>query len=67
MSISDIEKMDPKEKLQIMELLWDSICHDPGAIASPEWHGQVLAERKEMIESGKARFLTLDELRKAHS
>ncbi|NQZ70360.1 MAG: addiction module protein [Lentisphaeria bacterium] len=67
MSISEINKMASKEKLQTMELLWDSLCHDNQEMDSPEWHGKLLAERKNKIESGTAKFLTLDELRKAHS
>ena len=30
---------------------------------SPEWHGDILAERKKMIDQGKAEFISLEELK----
>jgi hypothetical protein len=32
-------------------------------IPSPEWHREVLAERRAEIESGKAKFLTIEQLK----
>ena len=64
MSIAEIEKMTVRERLQTMELLWDSITHGSEDIEPPAWHGEILSERKKMIESGKADWLTMDELRK---
>jgi len=52
------------ERLQAMELLWDSITHSSEEIESPAWHGEILNERKKIIESGEAEWLTMDELRK---
>jgi len=64
MIISEIEKMTIHERLQAMELLWDSITHSSEEIESPAWHGEILNERKKIIESGEAEWLTMDELRK---
>ena len=64
MSISEIEKMTVHERLQTMELLWDSITHSSEEIESPSWHGEILKERKKIIESGEAEWLTMDELRR---
>lgn len=46
-----------------MELLWDSISRADSDVESPDWHAEVLSERKRLIESGEAEFLTMDELR----
>jgi putative addiction module component (TIGR02574 family) len=60
---AEIKQMSLEERLQAMELLWDSISSEPDKVVSPEWHGAVLAERMAKIESGQATFLTLDEVK----
>ena len=56
--------MSVNERLQTMELLWDSITRSGEEIEPPAWHGEVLRDRKSIIDSGKAEWLTMDELRK---
>jgi hypothetical protein len=58
-----IEKMSVTERLETMEQLWDSIVGNESKVPSPAWHGQVLAGRKARVQSGEAKFLTLDQLR----
>ena len=58
-----IERMSVTERLQVMEQLWDALCRDTEEIASPEWHRDVLADRKARAQRGEAKFLTLDQLR----
>ena len=60
---AQIERMSVAERLQVMEQLWDALCRDAGGIVSPEWHREVLADRKARAQSGEAKFLTLDQLR----
>jgi hypothetical protein len=43
--VADIERMSLEERLQTMELLWSSITRTPEAVASPDWHEEVLAGR----------------------
>ena len=45
-----------------MEALWDALCRDPSPPDSPEWHKEVLADRRRKIESGSAVFLSVDEV-----
>ena len=54
--------MSSGERVEAMELLWESFSKEGIDYPSPDWHGKVLAERSEMIESGKATWLTVDEL-----
>lgn len=51
------------ERLQTMEALWDSLIDEELEIESPEWHGDILEERKRKIEKGNAEFLSLEKLR----
>lgn len=59
---ADIEQMSLEERLQAMELLWASLARTPEAVPSPDWHGQVLAERLEKVKRGQGRFLSLAEV-----
>lgn len=59
---SQIERMSVAERLQTMEQLWDSLCHAT-ELPSPEWHRDVLADRKARALRGEAKFLTLDEVK----
>lgn len=56
--------MSSAERLQTMERLWDALCHEAEKLPSPLWHGVELSRRKARIESGEARFFTLEEARK---
>ena len=62
MSKTAIQNMSTVERLAAMEALWDALCHEGQEPASPPWHNQVLQERRQKIESGAARFLSLDEV-----
>ena len=52
------------ERLQAMEQLWDSLIREPGELASPEWHGEVVTGRIEKIAQGNAKFVDLDEVKR---
>lgn len=55
--------MSLPERLRAIEQLWDAVWREAGEVASPEWHRDILADRKVRAERGEARFLTLAELR----
>jgi hypothetical protein len=57
-----ISRMSHSERVETMELLWESFSMEGIDYPSPDWHGKVLAERSEMIASGKATWLSVDEL-----
>ncbi|MBF0241156.1 MAG: addiction module protein [Desulfamplus sp.] len=65
MEIVDIESMSTLERIQTMELLWNSLSDQKEKVDSPSWHYEILQKRKERIESGKTKFLTLEELKKS--
>lgn len=60
---SQIEKMSVTERLQAMDQLWDSLTRAGDEISSPDWHQEVLADRKARAQRGEAKFLTLAQLR----
>jgi len=61
--LSQIERMSVTERLRAMDQLWDSLSRHGDEIPSPDWHQDVLADRKARAQRGDAKFLTLDQLR----
>ena len=63
MEPSQIERMSVTERLQAIDQLWDSLNRYGDEIPSPDWHQDILADRKARALRGEAKFLTLAELR----
>lgn len=62
MNTLEIKKMSRIERIQAMELLWDSLMNEASEVESPGWHRDVLEERKRKIQSGKAEFISFEKL-----
>jgi len=58
-----LAEMTTEQKLRAMEELWTDLCRSETQVASPNWHGDVLAAREARIASGEARFSDLEEVR----
>lgn len=52
-----LESMTVAEKLNLMERLWTDLSHRPEDVPTPEWHGDVLAERIAEVREGRAQFI----------
>jgi hypothetical protein len=63
MTITEIKKMSTVERLRAMEELWDALCHEDQEIDSPAWHGDILEDRRKKIETGKAEFISIKDLK----
>ena len=63
MTAEEIEKMSISERLETIELLQESL-HKVAAerLPVPDWHTDVLDERMKRIESGEAKFYSIDEV-----
>ena len=44
-----LNQMSVREKLTAMEALWEDLSRTPEAIASPEWHKEVLENRQKRV------------------
>jgi hypothetical protein len=53
----DLGTMTTVEKLRLMEDLWQNLSADDQKLESPAWHGDVLAERDRLIESGEEKYV----------
>jgi hypothetical protein len=63
MKTIDFQNMDVQERLQTMEAIWNSLLSEVDRLKSPVWHRDTLEERKKKIQSGKAEFVTLSDLK----
>ena len=63
MLTEEIRNLPPKERIILIEEIWETLCQDSQVIDSPEWHRDTLDERRKLIESGQAVFLSIDDLK----
>jgi hypothetical protein len=56
MTVVELQNLSTEEKLQMMESLWDSLCAKAPSVDSPEWHGDLLAEREQAVRNGSDSF-----------
>jgi putative addiction module component (TIGR02574 family) len=49
-----LESLSVAEKVRLLESVWQSLCSHSGDVQSPEWHREVLEERKRRLEDGRA-------------
>ena len=63
-SLAKIEKMTISERLREMDRLWDSLVSHAETVPSPDWHGEILAQRLERLRKGEVRFHSLDEVKR---
>ncbi|MDA1055239.1 MAG: addiction module protein [Planctomycetota bacterium] len=59
-----IESMTLTEKLALMERLWSDLSRRPEDVPSPQWHGEVLAERIAAVREGRTEFVDWDAAKK---
>jgi len=60
----EISKMPHREKLAVMENLWEELSRDDSEVDMPLWHKDELDRREVLIESGEARFIDWDEAKR---
>ena len=44
------------QKLLLMEQIWADLSRHPDSTPSPEWHGDLLAKRRQSVLDGKTEF-----------
>jgi len=56
-------KLDPAERVHVAEAIWESVDTDEPAEDVQRLWREELSRRRQKIESGQARFLSVDELK----
>jgi putative addiction module component (TIGR02574 family) len=52
MSIAELHKLSPVEKLRIIEALWNDLAGDEESFASPAWHEDALRQTEAEFVAG---------------
>lgn len=64
MSIAELRKLPPDEKLKILEVLWGDLAADENSFKSPSWHQTELARTEEEFAAGKIEVLDWETAKK---
>lgn len=51
-----LDQLSTAEKISTMEYLWDDLCRHADKVASPAWHGEVLAQRAQSVADENSTF-----------
>jgi hypothetical protein len=51
-----LKDMTIQEKLAVLESIWEDLARTPEAIESPDWHKDILDERRQGLAEGTAGF-----------
>ena len=52
-----LEEMTIRERLQLMDRIWDSLLSHEDELPSPDWHKEVLDKRRKNLSEGRERRL----------
>ena len=63
MSISEVKRLPLAEKLQIMEAIWDDLRAQAERVPVPQWHRDLLDERRKAVEEGREELLNWDKIK----
>ncbi len=55
-----LDKMTLADKLATMEAIWADLSNRPDDLPSPEWHKEILEDRRRQVAEGKLRFIEWD-------
>ena len=56
-ALDTLHQLPLKEKLFVMEALWDDLSQTEAGLPVPQWHRDVLDERESQIAAGTAKFI----------
>ena len=56
-ALDTLHQLPLKEKLFVMEALWDDLSQTEAGLPVPQWHQDVLDERESQIANGAAEFI----------
>jgi len=63
MTVADISKLSLREKLQVMEAIWEDLRGRVDVMDVPEEHRQILDDRRARVESGESMVLPWDRVK----
>ena len=64
MSIAELRKLPPVEKLRIIEALWGDLAVDEDAFESPAWHEEELKKTEADFAAGRVEAIDWEDAKK---
>ena len=64
--LEELHKLSKKDKIKLVQMLWDDIANDHDFVDLPDEHKRILDERLETIQQGKAMFKPWDDVRQKY-
>ncbi len=64
MSIAELRKLPPTEKLRIIEALWSDLAADEESFASPSWHEEALRKTEAEFAAGRVEIWDWEDAKK---
>lgn len=55
LSSDQLDALTVAEKVRFLEQVWQSLCSQPDTFTSPDWHADVLVERRQRLVEGSAK------------
>ena len=49
LSSDQLDALTVAEKVRLIEQIWQSLCCQPDTFTSPDWHADVLVERRQRL------------------
>ena len=59
----DLKAMSIPEKVELLQAVWEDLLQSESELQSPDWHGDVLRERDERVNSGREKFVDWEEVK----
>jgi putative addiction module component (TIGR02574 family) len=63
MSIAEVKQLPLAEKLQIMEAIWEDLRARAEGVPVPQWHRDLLDERRKAVAEGREELLDWDAIK----
>jgi putative addiction module component (TIGR02574 family) len=64
MSIAELRKLPPNEKLKIIETLWADLAADDESFSSPSWHQEELQKTEADLSAGRIEVIDWEDAKK---
>lgn len=63
MGFNEIQNLNSKEKIILMNKIWDSIDKENELVETPKWHKEILTTRISKMKKGEAKTISLAQLK----
>ncbi len=64
MTIEAVRRLPRREKLRLMEALWEELSHPDSEYESPAWHARELSETERRLAEGKEQVMEWEAAKK---